>query len=113
MDYVMFKADPDADTICDLLISSGMKAYVKHTGLEGTALPLAGLYPVLFVEADKLDEADRIYREWQAASTSEEDEEMQEEKRYAREWKMWVGRILLVFFIGGILFSIISHYIHF
>ena len=112
MDFVMFKADPNADMICDLLLSSGIKAYVKNTGLESTALPLAGLYPVLFVEDGKLDEADRIYQEWQLADTNEDDE-IQEEKRDARARKMWIGRILLVFFIGSMLFSFFSHYIHF
>ena len=108
----MFKTDPNADMICDLLLSSGIKAYVKNTGLESTALPLAGLYPVLFVEEDKLDEAERLYREWQEASAIEDDE-MQEDKKDARAWRMWVGRILLVFFIGSMIFSFASHYIHF
>lgn len=112
MDFVMFKSDPNADMICDLLLSSGIKAYVKNTGLESTALPLAGLYPVLFVEEGKLDEAERLYQEWQAASTIEDDE-MQEDKKDARTWRMWIGRILLVFFVGGILFSFFSHYVHF
>ena len=36
-----------------------------------------------------------------------------EEKKYLRDWKMWISRLILVVFIASILFSFLSHYIRF
>ena len=111
MAFVMFKADPNADLICDYLLASGVSAYVKGTGLESTGLPLAGIYPVIFVEEEQIARAEQLYQEWMESESEEED--LQEERKDARTSRMWVGRILLVFMIGGILFSFLSHYVRF
>ena len=62
-------------------------------------------------EEDHVEEAEQAYSEWDENPTDEAD--LQEEKQYLRDWKMWVSRIILVVFIAGLLFSFLSHYIRF
>lgn len=62
-------------------------------------------------EEDHVEEAEQAYSEWDKNPTDEAD--LQEEKQYLRDWKMWVSRIILVVFIAGLLFSFLSHYIRF
>ena len=62
-------------------------------------------------EEDHVEEAEQAYSEWDENPTDEAD--LQEEKQYLRDWKMWVSRIILVVFIASLLFSFLSHYIRF
>ena len=62
-------------------------------------------------EEDQVEEAERLNAEWDETPTDEAD--LQEEKQYLHDWKMWVSRIILVVFIASLLFSFLSHYIRF
>ena len=62
-------------------------------------------------EEEQMEETEQLYQEWDENPTDEAD--LQEEKQYLRDWKMWVSRIILVVFIAGLLFSFLSHYIRF
>lgn len=62
-------------------------------------------------EEEQVEEAEQFYQEWD--ETPSDNEDIQEEKQYLRNWKMWVSRIILVVFIASLLFSFLSHYIRF
>ncbi|MBR0172306.1 MAG: hypothetical protein IJQ21_05900 [Lachnospiraceae bacterium] len=62
-------------------------------------------------EEERVEEAEQFYQEWD--ETPSDNEDIQEEKQYLRDWKMWVSRIILVVFIASLLFSFLSHYIRF
>ena len=62
-------------------------------------------------EEERIEETEQLYPEWDETTSDEED--IQEEKKYLRDWKMWVSRIILVVFIASLLFSFLSHYIRF
>ena len=48
MNYVLFRADPYADMICDNLKTGGISAFVKESPKQTTGLPLTD-EPALFV----------------------------------------------------------------
>ena len=62
-------------------------------------------------EEEQVEEAEQFYQEWD--ETPSDNEDIQEEKQYLSDWKMWVSRIILVVFIASLLFSFLSHYIRF
>ena len=62
-------------------------------------------------EEEQMEETEQLYQEWDENPTDEAN--LQEEKQYLRDWKMWVSRIILVVFIASLLFSFLSHYIRF
>ena len=62
-------------------------------------------------EEEQMEETEQLYQEWDENPTNDAD--LQEEKQYLRDWKMWVSRIILVVFIASLLFSFLSHYIRF
>lgn len=61
-------------------------------------------------EENHVEEAEQVYSEWENPT---DEADLQEEKQYLRDWKMWVSRIILVVFIASLLFSFLSHYIRF
>ena len=62
-------------------------------------------------EEEQMEETEQLYQEWDENPTNDAD--LQEEKQYLHDWKMWVSRIILVVFIASLLFSFLSHYIRF
>ncbi len=62
-------------------------------------------------EEDHVEGSERLNPEWDENPADEAN--LQEEKKYLRDWKMWISRIILVVFIASLLFSFLSHYIRF
>ena len=45
-------------------------------------------------EEEQMVETEQLYQEWDENPTNDAD--LQEEKQYLHDWKMWVSRIILV-----------------
>lgn len=115
MDFVMFKTEPEAKSLCDYLNANGVPAYVKGTGLEATFLEL-GQKPVVFVDKDQIDVANELYREWSDTSALGEGMTEEEKKeagfyRRGRFMRICVWVVLIVF-VGSVLINAFSIYFH-